>query len=159
MVDEFLIPSAAGAGGLLFHERSPPDPALPIEGFWVRVWDHNLSAAWQIHAGYGSSHPAGLFADMAAKWTGWLEPLVWKSAEGELGLRCTHDRLGHIAIRVELRSGYQNDDWRVEATVMAESGQLEASPTTRLRSSVERCSAEPLAWPRDSRTTEAPATA
>jgi len=32
----------------------------------------------------------------------------------------------HIAIRVELRSGHMDDDWRVEATVMAEAGQLEA---------------------------------
>src|SRR5207244_12738680 len=36
-----------------------------------------------------------------------------------------HDRLGHISIRIELRSGHMPDDWGVEATVMAEVGQFE----------------------------------
>lgn len=125
-MDEFLIPSAAGGGGLLFYDRSPPDPAQPIGGFCVRVTDHNLSAIGQVYAGYAPSHPAGLFADMAAQWSGWPDALTWDSLEGELSLSCTHDRLGHVAIRVELRSGHMDDDWRVKATVLAEAGQLEA---------------------------------
>jgi hypothetical protein len=124
-LDELLIPSAAGSGGLLFYDRSPPDPAKAIDGFSVRVSDHNLSAVGRVYAGYASSHPASLFSDMACRWSGWAGELVWQSLEGELALRCSHDRLGHISIRVELRSGYMPDDWRVEASVMAEAGQLE----------------------------------
>lgn len=127
-LDEFLIPSAAGSGGLLFHDRSPVDPAEPIDGFSVRVTDHNLSAIAHVYAGVSGcapSHPAPLFVDMARKWSGWPGELVWESLEGELALRCSHDRLGHISIRVELRSGQMPDDWRVGATVMAEAGQLE----------------------------------
>lgn len=125
-MDEFLIPSAAGIGGLLFYDRSPPDLTQSIGSFCVRVSDHNLSAAGQVYAGYAPSHPAKLFADMAARWSGWPDVLAWDSLEGELALRCSHDRLGHIAIRVELRSGPMDNDWRLEATVMAEAGQLEA---------------------------------
>ncbi len=92
----------------------------------MRISDHNLFAAAQVYAGHAPSHPAGLFADMAARWSGWPDAPTWDSLEGELSLSCTQDRLGHVAIRVELRSGHMDDAWRVEATVMAEAGQLEA---------------------------------
>ena len=124
-MDEFLIPSAAGDGGLLFFQRAPPDPSMPIDGFWVRVTDHNLSAEAQVYAGYAPSHPGPLFADMARQWAGWSGELVWQSLEGELTIRCSRDRVGHIFIRVELRSGQMPEDWRVVATVSAEAGQLE----------------------------------
>lgn len=113
-MDEFLIPSAAGSGA-----------RQAIERFWVRVTDHNLSAAVQVWAGYSAGHPLQLFADMASRWSGWSDELTWMSLEGELVLRCGHDRRGHISIRVELRTGCMPDDWQVAATVMAEAGQLE----------------------------------
>lgn len=125
-MDEFLISDTAGCGGLLFYGRSPDNPAEPMGDFWVRATVFNLSAVGQVYAGYASQHPADLFADMARQWSGWSGELVWESSERELVLRCSHDGLGHIAIRVELRSGCMPDDWRVEATVMAEAGQLEA---------------------------------
>jgi Family of unknown function (DUF6228) len=125
-VDEFLIPSTAGSGGLLFYNRSPSDPTKPISGFWVRVTDHNLSGAVHVYAGYMPSHPAGLFADMARHWSGWKGELAWGSLEDELNLRCSHDRLGHIAIRVLLQAGGMPNDWRLEASVMTEAGQLQA---------------------------------
>jgi hypothetical protein len=124
-LDEFLIPSAAGDGGLPFFQRAPPDPTKPITGFWVRVTDQNLSAAAQVYAGYAPSHPAPLFAEMARQWAGWSGELTWQSLEGELTIRCSRDRVGHIFIRVELRSGQMPKDWRVVATVLAEAGQLE----------------------------------
>ena len=124
-MDEFLIPSAAGDGGLLFFQRSPADPTKPIDKFWVRVTDHNLSAAAEVYAGYAPSHPAPLFADMARQWAGWSGELVWRSLEGELAIRCSRDRVGHIFVRVELRFGPMPHDWRVVLTVLAEAGQLE----------------------------------
>jgi hypothetical protein len=125
VIEEFLIPSATGCGGLSFYDRSPVDRTQPVEGFWVRVTDLHLSASVQVYAGYAPSHPAALFVDMARKWSGWPGELVWKSLEGELALRCSHDRLGHISIRIELQSGHMRDAWEVTATVMAEAGQLE----------------------------------
>ena len=124
-MDEFLIPSTDGSGGLLFYDRSPVDRAKSMEGFSVRVTDHNLSATGQVYAGYVPRNPALLFADMARQWSGWPGEVVWESLEGELALRCSHDGLGHISIRVELSSGPWSDDWRVTATIMAEAGQLD----------------------------------
>jgi hypothetical protein len=124
-LDEFLIRSTDGSGGLMFYDRSPVDRTKSMESFSLRVTDHNLSAAGQVYADYVPRNPALLFADMAEHWSGWRDELVWKSLEGELAMRCSHDGLGHIAIRIELLSGPRPDDWRIAATVMTEAGQLE----------------------------------
>ncbi len=124
-MDEFSIPNPHGSGGLLFYDRSPYDPTEPINSYWVRITDHNFSVACKVDAGY-PSHPAKLFADMALQWSGWPGELAWQNFEGELALSCRHDKFGHIAIRVKLLSGWKEDAWRVEATTMAEAGQLDA---------------------------------
>jgi hypothetical protein len=124
-LDEFLIPNAVLGGGLLFYDRSPHDRTQAIEGFWVRVTEPNLSAAIWVYAGYSPSHPVPLFLDMARQWSGWSGELVWQSLEGEFTMRCSRDRLGHISIQVEMRSGHMPDDWRLLATIMTEAGQLE----------------------------------
>ena len=126
-VDEFSIPNPHGSGGLLFYDRSPYDPTEPLNNYWVRITDHNFSVAckvWACHA--PSSHPAKLFADMALQWSGWHGEMAWQTYEEELALSCRHDKFGHIAIRVKLLSGWKEDAWRVEATTMAEAGQLDA---------------------------------
>ncbi len=125
-MDEFLIKSPHGSGELLFYDRSPYDPTEPLNGYWVRITDRNLSATGKVYAGYAPSHPAKLFADMALQWSGWPGEMTWRSLEGELALHCRHDGSGHISIRVELLSGWIADEWRVEATTMAEAGQLDA---------------------------------
>jgi len=124
-MDEFQIPSANGCGGLLFYDRTPFDPEKPVDYYWVRLTDHNLSAVAQVWGGYLAGHPARVFEEMARRWSGWLDEMRWESLEGEMVLRCTHDRKGHISIRVTLRSGPLEHDWEVIATVMAEAGQLE----------------------------------
>ncbi len=125
-MDEFLIKSPDGSGELLFYDRSPYDPTEPLYGYWVRITDLNLSAAGKVYAGYAPSHPTKLFADMALQWSGWPGEMTWRSLEGELALHCRHGGCGHISIRVELLSGWIADEWRVEATTMAEAGQLDA---------------------------------
>lgn len=125
VMDEFMIPSASGEGGLLFYGRLPTDKTQPIQSFWLRITDHNLSATGQVYAGYCSSHPVPLFEEMARQWSGWPGKLSWASLEGELEIYGSHDRLGHITIRIELCSSTLSDNWIVAATVMAEAGQLE----------------------------------
>jgi hypothetical protein len=124
-MDEFFIPSANGRGGLHFHDRTPYESDKSILHYMVRLTDHELSAIAKVWGGYASQHPAGLFEDMARRWSGWPDEMSWESLEGEMVLRCSHDRLGHISIRAVLRSGPMENDWEVAATVMAEAGQLE----------------------------------
>jgi hypothetical protein len=124
-LDEFLIPDSSGGGSLVFFGRMPVDRTQPLKVFGVRLTVDNLSAVAQVYADYASSHPAHLFTEMARQWTGWQGELSWESLEHELILRCSHDRFGHILIRVGLQSGFMPDDWKVEATVVSEAGQLD----------------------------------
>lgn len=121
-MDEFVF-SHSGTD-LVFFDREPPDRAEPLDYFSVRFSEPNLSARCRVY-GYYSSGLTQLFADMARQWAGWQGELDWSSLEGELTLRCSHDGLGHISIRADLRSGPMPDDWRVQAKVMADSGQLD----------------------------------
>jgi Family of unknown function (DUF6228) len=124
-VELFFIKSAVGAGLLEFFDRFPADPSLPIERFWVRITDLDVSAVAKVYGGYTSGHPALLFVKMAENWRGWPGKLQWRSLEGEFGLCCLQDRTGHVSIRVELHSGPMEWDWSVEITIMSEAGQLE----------------------------------
>lgn len=43
----------------------------------------------------------------------------------DFALSCTHDHLGHVAMRVALKSGLYEDDWCVQAVIHVDAGQLE----------------------------------
>lgn len=121
-MDEFVISYAGDE--LVFFERIPTDRSKPIEYFSLRISQPDLTAQGRVWD-YCPSHPAQLFANMARQWGGWQGELEWSSLEGELTLRCSHDGLGHVSIRADLRSGPMPDNFRVIATVMADAGQLE----------------------------------
>ena len=126
-MDEFLVQSANGVAQLVFYDRTPADRDQPIEGYWVRLVDLNLTAAGSVYAGYANSHPASLFAEMSRQWSGWTGELEWQSLEYELALRCTNDRRGHIRIAVQLgsRIGAWDFNWEVRMAIMVEGGQLQ----------------------------------
>lgn len=125
-MERFLIKSAAGAGYVEFHDRIPADPDEPLEEYAVTLCDHGVSATARVYAGYLQFHPTPLFADMARDWRGWSGEKEWESLEGELRLRCSRDRFGHVFVRVRLRSGIDVCDWCLAATVMVEAGQLQS---------------------------------
>ena len=66
-----------------------------------------------------------LFRGLAKAWRGWSGERAHESLEGHLRLACTADRTGHVTIRVKLRSMVLGDDWRVEADLQVEAGQLD----------------------------------
>ena len=121
-MESFRI-SGSGGYNLEFFDRSPEDPEIPVDQFWVRLTGPNLSAAIAVDTGYEPRDPTPLFAEMAVRWRGWPGELVWGSLEDEITLRCTQDRSGHVTIAVELRSGWPG--WSLSATVETEAGQLE----------------------------------
>lgn len=124
-MNEFRVPCASGEGSLTFHERTPADPTRPLERFKVRLERRELSATVRVYADEGAAHPGELFARMSAHWRGWPEAFTWTTSGGELGLSCTQDRAGHVELRVTLHAGPTDADWSVQASVMAEAGQLE----------------------------------
>ena len=74
-------------------------------GLWslvVRVVDEGLTAQTSIWLGpEGVEEPlADFFADVADDWRGWSGTKEWNGMEGGLRLSCTHDKVGHVTMRV-----------------------------------------------------------
>jgi len=124
-VDEFVVKSSVNDARFEFFDRLPVNPVSPIESFGVKLSRYDLRAVTKVWASYTGAHPAQWFCELAGKWHGWQAELQWESLEQEVRLAATHDRFGHIAIRIELRSGLWIDDWSVAATVTVDAGQLE----------------------------------
>ena len=74
---------------------------------------------------YHYGPPSPLFAEMADAWRGWEGTKEWTALEGELCLKASHDRLGHINLEVRMRSGHPAD-WQLETSLELQAGQLEA---------------------------------
>ena len=75
-----------------------------------------------------SSYMFDGFADflesLATDWKGWKGERRWKSLEGELSLKATTDRTGHIYLSIEIRDGAP-PRWQVIASLTLEAGQLD----------------------------------
>jgi hypothetical protein len=71
-----------------------------------------------------ASSLVSFFHDLAINWRGWRGKKEWRSLEGELAVTATSDSTGHISILVRLRSGPYPFEWRLEAMMLVEAGQL-----------------------------------
>ncbi len=59
------------------------------------------------------------------RWKGWDDVREWRSYEGGLALGCSHDRLGHITMTVELNQGSGGFGWLARGDVQIDAGQLD----------------------------------
>jgi len=120
-VDPFLLQSARDGGrlevGYLARDRWQVTLSLP-----------GLSASAEVDAfAYDGENTLGLlFRRMADDWWGWEGERTWSSLEGDFDLAATHDRLGHVALQVRLRSGPYAEDWVAKGTIWLDAGQLHA---------------------------------
>lgn len=64
---------------------------------------------------------AEYFADLAANWRGWEGAKEYASLEGQLSLAATHDGLGTVTMKVELRQPWP-PDWSFVAELAFGSG-------------------------------------
>jgi hypothetical protein len=64
------------------------------------------------------------FRRLSDDWRGWKGERTWASIEGAFDLAATHDGLGHVALRVRIRSGLYDDDWTVTGFVWLDAGPL-----------------------------------
>ncbi len=128
MIESFLIKSALGSATLEFSERFPADRSNACESYCVHLNSLNLDAILRVETGYPyyfGPAPTVLFAQMAALWKGWSGALEWSGADGRLSFHCSQDRAGHVLICVKLTHEVYGDDWKVQAKIHAEAGQLD----------------------------------
>jgi hypothetical protein len=81
----------------------------------VRVWLHEDAQTL-----------SALFDAMAAEWRGWSYEKTWASIEGELALKATIDRAGHVEIRLRMQDVLCANPWSLATSIKTEAGQLEA---------------------------------
>jgi hypothetical protein len=100
----------------------------------ISVVDEGLTAQTSIWLGpEGVEEPlADFFADLADDWRGWSGTKVWNGMEGGLRLSCTHDKVGHITMRVSL-SRHSGTGWETHVDVPLEAGQLDHVATEMRR--------------------------
>jgi hypothetical protein len=95
--------------------------------FLGNLTGRNYSATVRIWA-YTDAHGlVDLLEGMAVSWRGWSGEKKWSSIEGEFSISCTHDKLGHISLDIEMQQDFGTPEaWRLKATLLIDAGQLEA---------------------------------
>lgn len=125
MVDEVTIKSSRSAGELKLSEPKPPGSRHAVEYLRVSLKDREIAASSSKVYIYEPYALASFFSDLAVHWKGWEGEKVWHSVEEDFALSCTSDGLGHVAMKVTLKSGSYEDDWRVQAVIHLDAGKLE----------------------------------
>ena len=70
------------------------------------------------------------FEELTKHWRGWDGEKTYESVESHVAMKATADRLGHVYLRVTVRSIDASADWRAEATLLIEAGQLDRLATS-----------------------------
>jgi len=125
MEQELTIKSSRNAGRLKLSESNEAGSGRSAEYLRVSLEDHQMSASCSRVYLYERHGLAAFFVDLASQWKGWAGEKKWNSVEDDFGLSCTSDGLGHVALRVKLKSGLDDDDWFVQTVIYIDSGQLE----------------------------------
>ena len=125
MTDEVAIRSTRSDYELKLSSPKPPGLKQAVEYLQVSITGHDLSASSSEIYLYGAEHLAHFFEDLAANCKGWEGEKEWSSIEEDFKLTASTDRLGHIALKIKLRSGQYSQDWEVETGIDVDAGQIE----------------------------------
>ena len=125
MEQELTIESSRSGGELRLSWSHQTGVRYRTQYLNVSLEDCELAAARSRIYVYEPNDLLRFFAELASQWKGWAGEKEWNSVEGDLGLSCTSDSLGHVAMRVKLKSGIDQDDWCVQTVIHIDAGQLE----------------------------------
>jgi hypothetical protein len=90
------------------------------------VLSRDHSAIRRVYAYTDGAGIARLFSEAAREWKGWTGAKVWESIEGELRLELRINHLGHVFLRVRIRSDPgEADRWQLDAELGLDAGQLD----------------------------------
>jgi hypothetical protein len=94
-----------------------------VDSIVVKVTEFQIQAETPVYT-YISQGIGEFFTKLSNNWKGWQGNIEWGSLEGELNLKASCDRLGHIFLSVQLKKGAP-PIWEVHTELMLEAGQLE----------------------------------
>jgi hypothetical protein len=118
-VNALRLESSRDGGHLELRHRGP-------EWWEVTLTLPGLTATAKVDCfSYDGEHTLGvLFRRLSDDWRGWDGERTWASIEGGVDLAATHDGLGHVALRVRIRSRLYDDDWTANGVIWLDAGQL-----------------------------------
>jgi Family of unknown function (DUF6228) len=145
----FRYVGQAGGGPLMSNVRRlmekfwfSSDPALKacfcsrrydgsgwLESYAIELEALDFHASIRIENPGFSQPPTQLFDELATSWAGWEGVKTWLAMEGELELKATCDRIGHVTLAVSIVPYAQSGQWSAQAGVTIEAGQLERLAT------------------------------
>lgn len=92
----------------------------------ARIRSPKVSAEIRVWLYEDAQSLVAFFVAMAAQWRGWSDEKAWASLEGELELRATIDRAGHVKIDIRMQNTLGGNPWSLVSSIDTEAGQLEA---------------------------------
>ena len=92
-------------------------------GFNACIENNRFSAQVEVST-YLVGSPEHFFADLATHWRGFDGAKEWAELDDHLRLTATTDSTGHIYLEVVMRNYEVPENWKVEATLTFEAGQL-----------------------------------
>ena len=106
-----------------FHSRRY-DSAGWLESYVIELEALDFHASIRVENPTFGQPPTQLFEELAANWKGWEGVNTWLAIEGELELKATSDRLGHVTLGVAMSPYAHAGQWSAQAAVAVEAGQL-----------------------------------
>jgi hypothetical protein len=118
-VNALRLASSRDGGHLELRHRGP-------ERWEAKLTLPGLTATAEVDSfSHNGEHTLGiLFRRLSDDWRGWDGERTWTSIEGGLDLAASHDGLGHVALRVRVRSGLYGDAWTARGVIWLDAGQL-----------------------------------
>ena len=113
------IRSTRGKRCFRLHDRDGDYFIATVEG-------DGLRGSKGVYSYTDGNHLVNLFRSIAKDWRGWEGERCWESIEGDLRIAIRSSRTGEITMRITLQSEGGYDDWRLEAPIFTEAGQLES---------------------------------
>jgi hypothetical protein len=116
MTSPFVIKSSKNSLVLEMRAEKTDSIVAKLSGFGIQV---ETFVSTYMSRGIGA-----FFTDISENWDGWSGNKEWGSLEGEIKLKASCDRLGHIFLSVQL-ANEAPPIWEVQAELLLEAGQLE----------------------------------
>jgi hypothetical protein len=123
MTTKLVIRTASGPI-LRFEKHSEYEDAEGWGRFIVSLDNSPVKGTVEV-SDLGPNRWAAFFEEIAKEWKGWKGEKRIGSIEGDLSLCAKSDSLGHISLRVELKTDQGGADWFAAGTLVLEAGSLD----------------------------------
>ncbi|MFI7578210.1 DUF6228 family protein [Micromonospora sp. NPDC049497] len=127
---EITAEAGRGSARLRSAERPWHDEVLDLR---CELADDGVSAVTWVRTVNGDGTMSWA-ADLAESYEGWVGVRAWESREHDLRINATHDRRGHVNLRLVIRGprGHDPSAWEASVVVTLDAGEDMRRPVAEL---------------------------